>query len=170
MRTFTEYSLARYGEPLVVNLGCGRTYNQDWYGIDIQNLPEVDMVADLSQGIPLADRSVNIVIARDFLEHIPMGSPGIKMMEEIHRVMKKNGEFHFDVPSTDWNNTGAFQDPTHVSFWNEKKFWYFLDDEYGKGFRSLYDIKCWFKPIRLETYNNEWNVTYVRGVLQRTKD
>lgn len=170
MRTFDDYRFLVGDGNIIVNLGCGKTNPHHFYGIDIQDAPGVDLVADLSNGIPIPDKSTDIVMARDFLEHIPMGSPGIKIMEEIYRVLKVGGHFHFEVPSTDGNNMGAFQDPTHVSFWNQMKFNYFIADEYGKGFRSLYNINCHFKPVSIETYYNEWNVTYVRGVLERFKD
>lgn len=164
MRTYEEYAHGR--EKLVLNLGCGMRNPPECYGIDIQDLPGVDLVANLNYGIPLSDNSFDVVIAQDFLEHIDMNKR-IRIMEEIYRVLKPGGVLQFDVPSTDGNNRGAFCDPTHVSFWNELSFWYYLDDMYGKGFRSLYDIKCWFIPRHLETYYNQWNVTYVRGVLEK---
>jgi SAM-dependent methyltransferase len=154
--------------PHILNLGCGRSNQPDSFGVDIQELPGVDLVADLNNGIPLPSNSFDVVKAHDFLEHIDMKNR-VKIMEEIYRVLKPGGIFNFIVPSTDGNNRGAFADPTHVSFWNEVSFWYYLDDVYGKGFRSLYNIRCWFIPKHLETYYNEWNVTYVRGNLEKQK-
>ena len=147
-----------------LNLGCGRNNPPDFYGLDIMELDGVDLVADVNNGIPLPDNTFNYVYARDFLEHIDAKN-NIKLMEEIYRILKPGGKLEFIVPSTDGNNTAAFQDPTHFSFWNEMKFNYFLKDEHGKGFRSLYNIKCWFVPERIETYWNEWNITYVKGIL-----
>lgn len=168
--SFEQYKSSLNGSPAIINLGCGRTNPPHYFGIDIQEFPGVNLVCDLTNGIPLPDKCADAVLAKDFLEHIPMGKPGIQIMEEIYRVMGVGAQFHFEVPSTDGNNMGAFQDPTHVSFWNQMKFNYFMADEYGKGFRSLYNINCHFKPVSIETYYNEWNVTYVRGVLERFKD
>lgn len=167
-RPLEEYLAGREGKA-VINLGCGRANPPECFGVDILEFPGVDLVADLSTGIPVPDSTFDVALAMDFLEHIPQGMPNIRIMEEIHRILKPGGQLHFDVPSTDGNNMGAFQDPTHVSFWNQKKFQYFMADEFGEGFRSLYGIKCWFKPLRLETYYNPWNVTYVRGVLEKQK-
>lgn len=170
MRTLTEYlnSKDRENNQNILNLGCGRNNKPFSFGIDIQALEGVDLVADLNKEIPLPSNTFDQVMAFDFLEHIDQKNC-INLMEEIYRVLKPGGFLVFDVPSTDGNNQGAFQDPTHVSFWNEKKFWYFLDEKYGKGFRTLYNIRSWFIPTRLETYYNEWNVTYVRGVLEKQK-
>jgi predicted SAM-dependent methyltransferase len=164
MRALTDY-LALPG-PKVLNLGCGRSNPPEYFGIDIQEMSGVDLVADLNNGIPLPDNTFDAVICTDFLEHLEQKN-GIRIMEEIYRVLKPGGRLKFEVPSTDGNNMGAFQDPTHNSWWCEKKFWYFLDDQYGQGFRSLYNIRCWFIPRHLETFFNTYNVTYVRGILEK---
>lgn len=166
-RSLSEYLWSRTGKGAVLNLGCGRSNGDDCFGIDIQDMPGVDLVADLTNGIPVPDNTFDVVLARDFLEHIPMGQPNIRIMEEIYRVLKPGGQFHFEVPSTDGCNMGAFQDPTHISFWNQKKFQYFMKDEFGEGFRSLYNINCHFVPQSILTVNNQWGITYVRGVLSK---
>lgn len=154
-------------KPTVLNLGCGKTKPPEHYGIDIEEYVGVDKVWDLTKGIPVLEGLFDIVIAQDFLEHIPQGEATVKIMEEIYRVLKPGGSLHTIVPSTDGNNIGAFQDPYHVSFWNKTKFYYFLDDKFGNGFRSLYNTKCWFKPELLETFYNQYDVTYVRATLKK---
>lgn len=153
--------------PKILNLGCGKTCPPEDFGIDIQDAEGVDLVCDLTKGIPVDDNVFDVVTARDFLEHIPQGKPNVKIMEEIYRVLKPGGRFETLVPSTSGHNIGAFQDPYHVSFWNKTKFFYFLDDRFGHWFRSLYNIKCWFEPLVLETFDNEYDVTYVRAVLKK---
>ena len=150
----------------ILNVGCGKTCPVEHYGVDITDSAGVDLVADLNEGIPLPSETFDIVWAHDFLEHIKPEN-NIKIMEEIYRVLKPGGELHTEVPSTSGNNTGAFQDPTHVSFWNKTKFFYFLDGQYGNNFRSLYNIQCWFEPLVLETKDNEWDVTYVTAILRK---
>lgn len=162
---FLKYKAIRGDEELVLNLGCGQTNTAGTFGIDCIDFLNVDLVWDLTQGIPFDDNTFDAIIARDFLEHIQQGMPTVRIMEEIYRVLKVGGNVEFEVPSTEGNNIGAFQDPTHVSFWNKMKFFYFLSDEYGKGFRGLTNIQCWFKPERLVTYYNEHDVTYVYGKL-----
>ena len=163
--TFDKYKEVRGENPLILNLGCGQTNTADTYGIDCFAFANVDLVWDLTNGIPFDNNTFDEVLARDFLEHIQQGQPTIKIMEEIYRVLKVGGILTFEVPSTDGYNVGAFQDPTHISFWNQMKFLYFLSDEHGKGFRSLIGIQTWFKPQILMTYNNEHGVTYVYGKL-----
>ena len=107
-----------------IDLGCGKTKPDGFIGIDIAAGEGVDIVHDLSQGIPMDDNSVDYVRAYDFVEHLPNK---INTMNEIWRVLQHGGLADIFVPSTE--GSGAFQDPTHVSFWNENSFLYFTNKE-----------------------------------------
>ncbi len=149
-------------KPAVLDLGCGGNKQPGAFGIDTQEFRGVDMVHNLEDGIPSENETFDVVLAQDFLEHI-IPQKNIFVMEEIYRVLKIGGKLKFMVPTTDWGGMGAFQDPTHYSFWNQHKFKYFCKD----GFRQLYDVQCWFKTESIETYINQWNVPYCRGVLKK---
>ncbi len=99
---------------------------------------------DLNQGIPLPDNSVGVIYASHILEHL---HDKHKIMSEIHRVLVDGGWAFIQVPSTD--GRGAFQDPTHVSYWNENCFWYYIDKTYARFIRN---DKIKFQSFRLETY------------------
>lgn len=125
-------------EPQVrLNLGCGYRHLPGYTNID--NRPEVepDCVCDVLNGLPCEDSSVDEVRAVDFLEHIPIGKT-VGVIEEIYRVLKPGGVFNSLTPSTD--GRGAFQDPTHVSFWNINSWLYYTDDLH----RALYGIRAKF--------------------------
>ena len=81
-----------------------------------------DITCDLNDGIPLPDNSVGVINASHVIEHL---RDPIKTMREIHRVLAHGGWAFIEVPSTD--GRGAWQDPTHVSFWNEHSFWYYTN-------------------------------------------
>jgi glycosyltransferase involved in cell wall biosynthesis len=108
-----------------------------------------DYVCDLNNGIPLPDNSVGVLNASHIIEHL---KDPIKTMSEIHRVLAHGGWAFIEVPSTD--GRGAFQDPTHVSFWNENSFLYYTD-AYLANFIDNTDIR--FQQYRKETwFPNEW--------------
>jgi hypothetical protein len=74
------------------------------------------------------------------------------------------------TPSTD--GRGAFQDPTHVAFYNENSFWYFTDQDYA---RFAPQLKCRFQVSRLATYYpSEWHeqckISYVCANLIAIKE
>lgn len=82
---------------------------------------------DLDERWPLEDSSVGILRANDALEHLV---DPIHSMNEAYRVLAPGGFFMIRVPSSD--GRGAFQDPTHVSFWNPNSFWYYTDREFAR--------------------------------------
>ena len=74
------------------------------------------------------------------------------------------------TPSTD--GRGAFQDPTHVAFYNENSFWYFTDKTYSE---FVPQIQCRFQVSRLNTYfPSDWHqqhdISYVNANLVAVKD
>lgn len=123
---------------LCLNLGCGYRRLQGFINID--NRPEVkpDQLLDVRSGLPYETGSVDMVRADDFLEHIPIGQV-VPVIEEIWRILKPGGIFESSTPSTD--GRGAFQDPTHVSFWNRNSWLYYSDP----ASRDLYGIRADFE-------------------------
>lgn len=102
-----------------------------------------DVCGDLAEGIPLDDNSVGVLRASHVIEHLP---DKLKTMSEIYRVLADGGVALIDVPSTD--GRGAFQDPTHVSYWNENSFWYWTRKESA---RYIKNITVRFQEWRLGT-------------------
>ena len=91
------------------------------------------------------------------------------MLFRSHRVLAPGGWAFIEVPSTD--GRGAFQDPTHVSYWNENSFLYYTDRYYA-NFIDNKDIR--FQQYRKQTwFPNEWlktiNVSVVTAWLVAIK-
>lgn len=146
-----------------IDLGGGFNCPAGYKSIDLAG---ADITANLSKGIPLPDNSVGIIRAHDFLEHI---ADKQFMMSEIHRVLADGGWALISVPSTD--GRGAFQDPTHISYWNENAFWYWTRKELAQYIRN---DKIKFQEFRLETiFPSEWykqnNISYVVANLAAIK-
>lgn len=122
------------------------------------------ITADLDKGIPFADNSCGVVRAYDAIEHL---KDGYKTMSEIHRVLAPGGVFISMTPSTD--GRGAWQDPTHVSFWNENSFWYYLREEQMKYIHNT-KIK-FFESVLRTIYPTDWhkanNIPYVNAILEK---
>ena len=59
------------GNPLILELGCGQKKKTDRITIDKVDLPNVDIVADIENGLPfLPDNCVDEIHCRSVLEHI----------------------------------------------------------------------------------------------------
>jgi hypothetical protein len=90
-------------------------------------------------------------------------------MEEAYRVLADGGWLMISVPSTD--GRGAFQDPTHISYWNENSFWYWTRKEIAK---YIYNDYVRFQEFRLETifptdWHREHNIPYTVAYLAAIK-
>jgi O-antigen biosynthesis protein len=131
---------------LKVDLGGGLNSRPGYVTIDQEG---GDITADLNDGIPLEDNSVGVMNASHIIEHL---RDPLKTMREIHRVLHHGGWAFIEVPSTD--GRGAWQDPTHVSYWNENSFWYYTKKEQADFIRNK-DIR--FMTNRLQThYPSQW--------------
>lgn len=126
-----------------LNLGCCDRRLPGFLGVDVSRGPAVDVVADLNQSWPWPDDSVDEILARDIIEHLPNG---VRTMNEIHRVLKPGAKVTISVPTT--NGAGAFQDPTHCSFWNRHSFWYYeAGNIYRERFAKSYGIEAAFRVL-----------------------
>lgn len=118
-----------------LDLGCGPNKMQGHVGVDLRPQPGVDIVADLTSTWPFRDNSVDEIRASHIVEHLP---EPLNTMEELFRVLKPGAVANLELPST--NGPGAFQDPTHKSFWNLNSFLYY--NRRG-NLGSLYGCNKW---------------------------
>jgi len=128
-------------DPILLDLGCGSKKRDGYIGLDKVSLNGVDIVADLESGIPLEDNSVDGVSSTHFFEHI---NNIITLFKEIYRVCKNGSIIEFTVPY--FTSIGAFQDPTHVRFFNENTLLYFTINQPQA---SEYNIKTNFKILKI---------------------
>jgi SAM-dependent methyltransferase len=120
---------------LKLNLGCGRDIRNGYINID-KDIG--DLYLDLEKAVlPFDNGSVSEIVANQFFEHIVNFIP---LMNEIHRVLGEGGILKITVPCSP--SSEAFQDPTHIRFFTEKTFNYFLKgDGLYEDHGSVYGIK-----------------------------
>ena len=113
-------------DPVIVDLGCGKKTKQGRIGVDKLDLPNVDIVADLEEGLSfLPDNSVDQIHSRSVLPHIENFE---NLMREIIRVLKKNGTVHVFVPH--FSNPYYYSDYTNKRFFGLYTFYYFVDTKH----------------------------------------
>lgn len=111
-------------------------------GFETVDLKDADIVADLSLKWPFEDNSVGVIVANDFMEHI---EDKLHVIKEMYRVLAPGGYLLAMTPSTD--GRGAFQDPTHIAFYNENSFYYYVDEQWAR----YIDTPVKFQSMRLYT-------------------
>lgn len=126
-----------------LNLGCCDAPLPGYVNVDLIPGPGVDQVADLRERWPWPESSAAFVRAWDVIEHLP---DKVFTMNELWRVLSPGGRAEIAVPTTD--GTGAFQDPTHVSFWNRRSFLYYeAGNPYRERFFRHYGIQAKFRVL-----------------------
>lgn len=131
-----------------LNLGCSDALEPGYTNVDLvyperERHPYVFQYADLSKPWPWEDSSIEHIRAHDIIEHLPAK---IHTMNEAWRVLQRGGTFEIAVPTTD--GPGAWQDPTHVSYWNRNSFMYFeAGNPHLVRFGRAYGIKCAFRVL-----------------------
>ena len=142
-----------------IDLGSRLTCKPNYISVDIK---DADVNCDLQETWPFPDSSVGVVIANDIFEHL---KDPIHTMKELQRILAPDGYAFIQVPSTD--GRGAFQDPTHKSFWNENSFLYYTNNQWAK----YIDTPVRFQTLQLyTTEKNEQQVSWVVAHLINLKD
>ncbi|MFG2985722.1 glycosyltransferase [Streptomyces sp. NPDC048258] len=152
---------------VALDLGAAHRKPPGYLGVDQYPGEGVDIVATLPDKMDLPDNSVGLIRAVDFLEHVPAKVP---LINELYRLLAPGGMLLTMTPSSD--GRGAYQDPTHVAFYNENSFWYYTDNQY-RAF--VPEIEARFQKSRLVTYYpTDWhsknNISYVVANLIAMKE
>lgn len=149
MATIEE--LLRQAAGVRLDIGCGANKQPNFIGIDVQELPGVDIVHDVNiHPWPLPDECATGAMCSHLVEHIPPVAfrpdgrtwfPFIEFMDEVWRILKPDGQFAISCPHG-WS-AGYLQDPTHCNALNENT-WYYFDPDTANGLLySFYKPKPW---------------------------
>ena len=112
-------------DPVIVELGCGRKERPGRITVDRSDMPHVNIVADIEEGLEfLPDKSIDEIHCRSVLEHIENFE---HLMGEILRVLKDAGTSHIFVPH--FSNPYYYSDFTHKRFFGLYTFYYFVESK-----------------------------------------
>ena len=68
-----------------------------WMTMDIEDYGNTDIIGSVLDGIPLDDKSVDVVYMSHVLEHVPWFKT-LDVLEEVYRVLDTNGWIEILVP------------------------------------------------------------------------
>jgi SAM-dependent methyltransferase len=85
--------------PPRLHVGCGRMRLEGWLNLDIQDLPGVDLVVDVSGGLHFEE--VEAVYAEHFLEHLDLDR-AVAFLLDVHRCLRPGGVLRLSTPNLDW--------------------------------------------------------------------
>jgi SAM-dependent methyltransferase len=135
-----KYGLESVKNRLCLNIGCGDTPKADeqldrWLNMDIQAFQGVQIVRDLRRGIPVPDECFDHVLCDNVLEHFN-SEDVIFIINEIDRVLKVGGTAEIIVPHS-LVGQGAYQDPTHKSYFVPRSVLYWNQEMSARGGRFV---------------------------------
>ena len=78
-----------------LNIGSGFLYREGWLNLDKFNDDKIDILANLENGLPFKDGTIDYIYASHVLEHVVRSSD---LIIDVHRVLKKGGIFEIYVP------------------------------------------------------------------------
>jgi predicted SAM-dependent methyltransferase len=152
-----------------IDLACGGNKKEGYYGIDISDYFEVDLVHDLTvYPWPIDDNSVEEVYCSHYIEHIPhVDIRGIlkqsesfeefkeKLLEskdgfisfvnELYRILKVGGIATVIVPY--YTSVRALGDPTHTRYVGDFSFLYLNKEWRDNNKLDHYGITCDFDMV-----------------------
>tara|TARA_Y100000589_G_scaffold18035_1_gene14978 strand:- start:2665 stop:3216 length:552 start_codon:yes stop_codon:yes gene_type:complete len=135
-------------KKLVLDLGCGKKKRDGTIGVDFNTRLEGIINHNLNEfPYPFDSETVDKVYIDNCIEHLD--NP-LRVMEEIHRMLKKGGEVKVIVPY--FRSPYAFHDPTHKTFYTTESFSYY-DPEHPICIRYDY-TKAYFKVERIIFHEN----------------
>ena len=151
-----------------LNLGCADDIRAGYVNVDFY--PPADELVDLSVAPwPWGDSSAEEVVARDILEHLPDKR---QTMNELWRVLQDGGRAVIELPCAA-HGAGAFQDPTHRSFWTANDFEYYEKGNFARErFRGTYGIAADFRVIGMthRRYDGKWDEVWkITAILEAIK-
>lgn len=146
-----------------LDIGCGPYKMQGFTGVDVQELPGVDVVHDLDTfPWPFEDASCEYIRAHHIMEHL---SDNVKALDECYRILQPGEVLEIEVPTTDgW---GAFSDPSHKSFWNADRLLYICPELDPEVYANT-PFSCKFELVDLKHYDMRQNVIIMNVKLRKT--
>jgi len=134
-----------------VYLGAGKDHQAGYINVDIFPFEGIDIVADVTKGLPFKDNEMDYVFSQDFMEHLPPESK-VFVINEIWRVLRPGGIMEHLIPNAGSRNDFGY--PSHLSHWNLQQFEHFDVDSYRyKKDRDYEGFIGGFRKITAELVN-----------------
>jgi predicted SAM-dependent methyltransferase len=132
-----------------LNLGCGENKKDGYINLDCLEVFEPDVLCDITKGLPFKDDYFDEIDAFFVLNLIGGSKDFLFTMNEIWRVLKKDGQLIILVPNA-LHPEDAFRDPMEARWFVPNTFQHF-DYSHSRFNNLKYGFKPW-KIISVQSY------------------
>ena len=162
-RPFIKKSKSRATRYL--DIGCGKNTSPDFINLDYNWAPGVDIVWDITKGIPIEDGSLDGIFSEHCFEHISLRDLDF-VLAECFRILAPQGTIRIVMPDAELYLRGYAKETT-IS--NERHLPYAEHDAYNgmyspimsvnrifrdHGHLFLYDFDCLKKLLQHNGFSN----------------
>ncbi len=82
-----------------LHIGSGSQRLDGWINVDIRPFPGVDVVTDISRGLPFS--GAEAVFAEHFLEHLA-ADHALDFLTAVQHILRPQGRLRLSTPNLDW--------------------------------------------------------------------
>ena len=82
-----------------LHVGCGSEIIPGWCNIDVQDLPGVDIVLDVTRGFSFSD--VDLIYCEHFIEHLRFDQ-GFSFLDACYDSLSAGGVLRLSTPNLEW--------------------------------------------------------------------
>lgn len=146
-----------------VEIGCGKTKTEGYIGVDRFPLEGVDIVADINEGLPFEENTVDVIFACHSLEHMDDLQ---QVMDEIFRICKHGAIVNILAPYYNTNtnianffhkinfneDTMRFFSSEKTSVINPKEYYNAHSYNWGLGTSDNSEISCNLTILDMEFF------------------
>ena len=134
---------------LRLNVGCGDRLLPGFTNVDM--LPNADVQADVSQGLPFDDGSCEAVYSEHFIEHLSQAA-GLAFLRECRRVLRPGGVVRLATPDlddlvSDYNRAGP-SSHEDIDAW--------LHPDWKRFQIDYVDNRCEMLNLALRNWEHQW--------------
>lgn len=125
-------------KKIKLDIGAGRAKFEDYITVDNDPSVGAELCVDIENWESEFGYWGNVdeIRAHHILEHLRTKNK-VKVMRLFFELLKPGGILDIAVPIA--GTPQSFQDPTHISFWNENSFWYFTKgNKFHEAFKKRY--------------------------------
>lgn len=159
-----------------LHIGCGVYHLEGWVNIDVRPLKSVDVVCDITKGLPFDKESVDLIFLEHVFEHFSLPE-GRSLLKDWYNILRPEGRVRIAVPgledAIDKYLSGHWKEEPWVRLWGyggKTNAEYLNVLFYGWEHKCIYDEELLSKCILEAGFASVQRQAYHSSEVEELKD